>query len=199
MVLPCAGEACHLKTLKTGSPSFQVLRDFKSNVIETNLALWDVILEPAKFFKCWIMISWFFVLLSTHSFGWQGLYALNTVRAVYESLPPGLLQEIIVVDDGTEPPLAQSFLTPEVLEKFQVTILRHVTWLLFWFILFEAHQQLVLIIILSLVSKLFQWFKAHLARQAESVGRCVTEAETVGLIGAKKEQLQKVMNFGCFH
>ena len=59
----------------------------------------------------------------------QGLYALNTVRAVYESLPPGVLHEIIVVDDGTEPPLSQSFLTPDVLEKFQVTILRHVPWL----------------------------------------------------------------------
>lgn len=55
----------------------------------------------------------------------EGLYALNTVRAVYESLPPGVLHEIIVVDDGTEPPLSQSFLTPDVLEKFQVTILRH--------------------------------------------------------------------------
>jgi hypothetical protein len=59
----------------------------------------------------------------------QGLYALNTVRAVYESLPPGVLHEIIVVDDGTEPPLSQSYLTPDVLEKFQVTILRHVPWL----------------------------------------------------------------------
>ena len=62
-------------------------------------------------------------------FSLQGLYALNTVRAVYESLPPGVLHEIIVVDDGTEPPLSQSFLTPDVLEKFQVTILRHVPWL----------------------------------------------------------------------
>eukprot|EP00438_Fugacium_kawagutii_P025217 Skav218921 [mRNA] locus=scaffold2606:110338:113479:- [translate_table: standard] len=58
----------------------------------------------------------------------EGLYALNTVRAVYESLPPGVLHEIIVVDDGTEPPLSQSYLTPDVLDTFQVTILRHVPW-----------------------------------------------------------------------
>lgn len=56
----------------------------------------------------------------------KGLYALNTVRSVFESLPPGVLHEIIVVDDGTEPPLSQSYLTPDVLETYQVTIIRHV-------------------------------------------------------------------------
>ena len=55
----------------------------------------------------------------------EGLYALNTVRSVFESLPPGVLHEIIVVDDGTEPPLSQSYLTPDVLETYQVTIIRH--------------------------------------------------------------------------
>ncbi|CAJ1338477.1 unnamed protein product, partial [Effrenium voratum] len=55
----------------------------------------------------------------------EGQYALNTVRAVYETTPQSVLHEIIVVDDGTDPPLEQSFLTPEVLDKYGATILRH--------------------------------------------------------------------------
>ncbi|CAK9105798.1 Polypeptide N-acetylgalactosaminyltransferase 6 (Polypeptide GalNAc transferase 6) (GalNAc-T6) (pp-GaNTase 6) (Protein-UDP acetylgalactosaminyltransferase 6) (UDP-GalNAc:polypeptide N-acetylgalactosaminyltransferase 6) [Durusdinium trenchii] len=55
----------------------------------------------------------------------EGLYALNTVRAVYESLPPGLLREIIVVDDGSQPPLSESYLTQEVLDRYGVTLIRH--------------------------------------------------------------------------
>ena len=55
----------------------------------------------------------------------QGQYALNTVRAVYESLPADILQEIIVVDDGSEPPLAESFLTLDVVKRYRVRIIRH--------------------------------------------------------------------------
>ena len=56
----------------------------------------------------------------------QGQYALNTVRAVYESVPANILHEIIVVDDGSEPPLAESFLTRDVVNVYKVTIIRHV-------------------------------------------------------------------------
>ena len=56
----------------------------------------------------------------------QGQYALNTVRAVYESMPANILHEIIVVDDGSEPPLAESFLTRDVVNVYKVTIIRHV-------------------------------------------------------------------------
>ncbi|CAE7947644.1 Pgant2 [Symbiodinium sp. KB8] len=55
----------------------------------------------------------------------EGQYALNTVRAVYESMPANILHEIIVVDDGSEPPLAESFLTRDVVNVYKVTIIRH--------------------------------------------------------------------------
>ncbi|CAE7350723.1 Galnt3 [Symbiodinium natans] len=55
----------------------------------------------------------------------EGQYALNTVRAVYESLPADVLHEIIVVDDGSDPPLAESFLTRDVVKRYRVTIIRH--------------------------------------------------------------------------
>eukprot|EP00439_Symbiodinium_sp_Y106_P047573 s3723_g6.t1 len=55
----------------------------------------------------------------------EGQYALNTVRAVYESVPANILHEIIVVDDGSEPPLAESFLTRDVVNVYKVTIIRH--------------------------------------------------------------------------
>ena len=60
----------------------------------------------------------------------QGQYALNTVRAVYESLPADVLHEIIVVDDGSEPPLTESYLTRDVVKRFKVTIIRHARSLL---------------------------------------------------------------------
>ena len=144
VVLPCAGEASLCKVFDFfHQPMFAV----------------SVICTPMQIFKHGFCLPWYQSFVAVDSFhmfshvftcfhittvGWtcqniaepsgpffslQGLYALNTVRAVYESLPPGVLHEIIVVDDGTEPPLAQSFLTPDVLEKFQVTILRHVPWL----------------------------------------------------------------------
>jgi len=55
----------------------------------------------------------------------EGEYALNTVRAVHGSLPEGLLQEIIVVDDGTMPPLSESFLDSAIRERYGVQIIRH--------------------------------------------------------------------------
>ncbi|CAE8645738.1 unnamed protein product, partial [Polarella glacialis] len=55
----------------------------------------------------------------------EGVYALNTVRSVYESMPLGLLHEIIVVDDGTNPPLSESYLGSDVREQYNVKIIRH--------------------------------------------------------------------------
>ena len=140
VVLPCAGEASLCKLFDFfHQPTFAVsvlARQCRSS----NMAF---AFHGTKFLRQWILFTCFHMFSHNHCrmdmskhrralravFRWQGLYALNTVRAVYESLPPGVLHEIIVVDDGTEPPLSQSFLTPDVLEKFQVTILRHVPWL----------------------------------------------------------------------
>jgi len=55
----------------------------------------------------------------------EGEFALNTVRAVFESTPSEALQEIIVVDDGSDPPLGKSHLPPSVIEKYRVKIIRH--------------------------------------------------------------------------
>lgn len=55
----------------------------------------------------------------------EGEYALNTVRSVFETTPSEVLREIIVVDDGTEPPLSKSHLTEDVLSRYRVRLLRH--------------------------------------------------------------------------
>lgn len=55
----------------------------------------------------------------------EGEFAFNTVRAVYDSTPAPVLHEIIVVDDGTDPPLAETHLTHDVRERFNVRIIRH--------------------------------------------------------------------------
>lgn len=55
----------------------------------------------------------------------EGEYALKTVRAVFDTTPTDVLHEIIVVDDGTEPPLADSHLSAEVQTQYRVKIIRH--------------------------------------------------------------------------
>jgi len=52
-------------------------------------------------------------------------YALKTVRAVHETTPAGALKEIIVVDDGSTPPLAESHLSEAVQREYGVRIIRH--------------------------------------------------------------------------
>jgi len=57
----------------------------------------------------------------------EGEYALNTVRSVFETIPEKALAEIIVVDDGSHPPLEVSHLTEEVRRKYRVKVIRHRT------------------------------------------------------------------------
>jgi len=55
----------------------------------------------------------------------EGEYAFKTVRSVFETTPADVLKEIIVVDDGSEPPLGDSVLQEEIREKYRVKLLRH--------------------------------------------------------------------------
>lgn len=52
-------------------------------------------------------------------------YALKTVKSVFESTPSHVLKEIVVVDDGSEPPLSTTHLTPEVQKRYNTRIMRH--------------------------------------------------------------------------
>lgn len=52
-------------------------------------------------------------------------YALKTVESVYSSTSSDVLEEIIVVDDGSDPPLASTYLPPDVQEKYRTRVLRH--------------------------------------------------------------------------
>jgi len=55
----------------------------------------------------------------------EGEFALKTVRAVSESTPREALEEIIVVDDGSDPPLGDTHLTDDVRRQYNVRLLRH--------------------------------------------------------------------------
>eukprot|EP00448_Togula_jolla_P022717 CAMPEP_0170576806 /NCGR_PEP_ID=MMETSP0224-20130122/4587_1 /TAXON_ID=285029 /ORGANISM="Togula jolla, Strain CCCM 725" /LENGTH=609 /DNA_ID=CAMNT_0010899669 /DNA_START=1 /DNA_END=1831 /DNA_ORIENTATION=- len=55
----------------------------------------------------------------------ERLYAFKTVQSVFENTPGDVLHEIVVVDDGSEPPLSATHLTPEVQEKYKILIKRH--------------------------------------------------------------------------
>jgi len=52
-------------------------------------------------------------------------YALKTVKAVFDSTPPEVLHEIIVVDDGSSPPLTQTYLDEDVQRQYKTKVLRH--------------------------------------------------------------------------
>lgn len=52
-------------------------------------------------------------------------YALKTVEAVFHSTPQDILHEIVVVDDGSSPPLSTTHLEPEIQRKYKVKIMRH--------------------------------------------------------------------------
>uniref|UniRef100_A0A7S4SFD9 Polypeptide N-acetylgalactosaminyltransferase n=1 Tax=Alexandrium monilatum TaxID=311494 RepID=A0A7S4SFD9_9DINO len=52
-------------------------------------------------------------------------YAVKTVRSVFEGTPKDVLHEIVVVDDGSEPPLSSTHLTPEVQRQYRVKMKRH--------------------------------------------------------------------------
>lgn len=52
-------------------------------------------------------------------------YALNTVKSIFDHTPSEVLKEIVVVDDGSNPPLGQTHLPPAVQAKYKVKIVRH--------------------------------------------------------------------------
>eukprot|EP00434_Breviolum_minutum_P003151 symbB.v1.2.002773.t2/scaffold141.1/size300911/24 len=51
--------------------------------------------------------------------------AFKTVKSVYETTPTEVLHEIVVVDDGSNPPLSATHLNDEVRQKYKVLIKRH--------------------------------------------------------------------------
>jgi len=51
--------------------------------------------------------------------------ALKTVESVWKQTPEDVLHEIVVVDDGSNPPLSHTHLTPELQKKYKVNIQRH--------------------------------------------------------------------------
>jgi len=55
----------------------------------------------------------------------EGKFAQKTVKAVHVSTPREVLREIIVVDDGSEPPLAKKHLTKKFRKKYGVQLVRH--------------------------------------------------------------------------
>jgi len=52
-------------------------------------------------------------------------FAIKTVQAVFKETPPEVLHEIVVVDDGSNPPLSKTHLPPDVQMKYKVKIQRH--------------------------------------------------------------------------
>jgi len=52
-------------------------------------------------------------------------YALKTVKSIFDQTPSEVLHEIIVVDDGSEPPLSTTHLKPDVQARYKLKVLRH--------------------------------------------------------------------------
>jgi len=52
-------------------------------------------------------------------------FAFKTVKSFFENTPSEVLHEIVVVDDGSNPPLSSTHLQPSVQEKYKVKICRH--------------------------------------------------------------------------
>lgn len=52
-------------------------------------------------------------------------YALKTVKSVFENTPSDVLLEIVVVDDGSNPPLTTTVLKPDVMKQYKVRVMRH--------------------------------------------------------------------------
>jgi len=55
----------------------------------------------------------------------EGQFALRTVESVFESTPQEVLLEIVVVDDGSSPPLTDAVLGAADLQKYRVRVVRH--------------------------------------------------------------------------
>jgi GT2 family glycosyltransferase len=60
----------------------------------------------------------------------EGIYAVKTARSIGERTPVDVLEEIIVVDDGSTPPLEEYFNEhgKDVLDKYPVRFVRHETF-----------------------------------------------------------------------
>jgi glycosyltransferase involved in cell wall biosynthesis len=60
----------------------------------------------------------------------EGIFAVNTARSIGEKTPKDVLHEIIVVDDGSTPPLENFFKEngADVLENYPVKFVRHETF-----------------------------------------------------------------------
>jgi len=52
-------------------------------------------------------------------------FAFKTVQAVFRQTPGHVLHEIVVVDDGSNPPLSETHLTPQIQQQYKVKICRH--------------------------------------------------------------------------
>jgi len=55
----------------------------------------------------------------------ESKFAINTAKRFCERTPPGVLQEIIVVDDGSKPPLKELFAQSGFPERCNLRVLRH--------------------------------------------------------------------------
>eukprot|EP00929_Paragymnodinium_shiwhaense_P054963 TRINITY_DN27560_c0_g1_i1.p1 TRINITY_DN27560_c0_g1~~TRINITY_DN27560_c0_g1_i1.p1 ORF type:complete len:743 (-),score=100.25 TRINITY_DN27560_c0_g1_i1:379-2607(-) len=52
-------------------------------------------------------------------------YAVKTVQSVFDTTPAGVLLEIVVVDDGSEPPLSETHMGEDFQKQYKVKIMRH--------------------------------------------------------------------------
>jgi len=52
-------------------------------------------------------------------------YALKTAKSVFYSTPAEVLEEIIVVDDGSKPPLSKTVLNNDMQRRYKIKVLRH--------------------------------------------------------------------------
>jgi len=55
----------------------------------------------------------------------EGDFAIQTVKAVYNSVPEDVLKEIIVVDDGSDDDLGKTVLRSKVRKQYKVKLLKH--------------------------------------------------------------------------
>merc|ERR1719356_2087758 len=52
-------------------------------------------------------------------------YAVKTVESVFNSTPRDVLHEILIVDDGSDPPMVKTHIGPDFQKMYNVRVLRH--------------------------------------------------------------------------